>query len=338
MLTLRRIVRLGFGPAAGLFLTLIAAAAAVLSAQSSKTQTNTAAAGARTAFGQPNLEGVWSFATLTPLERPADLAGKAILTEKEAVDYERRLLQQFDHDTAEGAERVCKGTGNYNEFWYDRGSSIVKTRRTSLIIDPADGKIPPLTPEGIARRDARAAARKGRGPADSWEDRGLAERCIIGFNAGPPMMPSAYNNNFQLFLSAHYAVILTEMVHDARIVPLDGRPALGSSISQWAGSSRGHWDGDTLIVETRNFTDKTGYQGSGEKLRLIERFRRADADTLMYEFTVDDPSTFTRPWTAQIPMTRVPGQLFEYACHEGNYGLAGILSGHRAEEQAGARP
>jgi hypothetical protein len=333
---LRTIARSRSRSAAVLFLASIAGTAAVLAAQGARTQTSTA--NARTAFGQPNLEGVWSFATLTPLERPADLAAKTVFTEKEAADYERRLLQQFDHDTPAGAERVCKGTGNYNEFWYDRGSSIVKTRRTSLIIDPSDGRIPPLTPEGIARREARAAARKGRGPADSWEDRGLAERCIIGFNAGPPMMPSAYNNNFQLFLSAHYAVILTEMVHDARIVPLDGRPPLSSSISQWAGSSRGHWEGDTLVVETRNFTDKTGYQGTGEKLRLVERFRRADADTLMYEFTVDDPATFTRPWTAQIPMTRVPGQLFEYACHEGNYGLAGILSGHRAEEQAEGKP
>jgi hypothetical protein len=290
----------------------------------------------RTAVGQPDLQGVWSFSTVTPLERPEEFAGKPVLNEKEAAEYERLLRERLDHDTPEGAERVCKGTGNYNEFWYERGSSIVKTRRSSLIVDPPDGKIPPLTPEGVKRRDMRAAARKARGPADSWEDRGLPERCIIGFNSGPPMMPSAYNNNLQILQTPDQVVIFNEMVHDTRFVPLDGRAHLSPAIRQWAGSSRGRWEGDTLVVETRNYTDKTAFQGTTEALRLVERFTRTAPDTLLYQFTVDDPATFVRPWTAEIPMTKIPGPLYEYACHEGNYSLAGILAGARAEEREAA--
>jgi hypothetical protein len=289
----------------------------------------------RTAFGQPDLQGVWSFATLTPLERPAEFANKEVLNEKEAVEYAKFLVNHFDHDTQEGAERVCKGTGNYNEFWYDRGQSVVKTRRTSLIVDPPDGRIPPMTPEGKKRNDALEAARRARGPADSWEDRGLPERCIIGFNSGPPMMPAAYNNNMQLFQTPTHVTIFNEMVHDARIVPLDSRPALGPAIRQWAGSSRGRWDGQTLVVETTNFNDKTRFRGTSDRLRLVERFTRINQDTLLYEFTIDDPATYTRPWTAQVPMAKSSDKLYEYACHEANYGLAGILSGARYEEQHG---
>ncbi len=333
------IVRSRAARSAARLLPAIVGVAAVVSGLTVAAQTNRPA-GLRTAFGHPDLQGVWNFSTLTPLERPDVLKGKAVLTEQEAKDYEQTLLKAFDHDTQDGAERVCKGTGNYNEFWYDRGSSVVKTRRTSLIVDPPDGRIPAMTAEGIRRGDARAAAQKARGPADSWEDRGIAERCILGFNSGPPMMPGAYNNNVQLFQTPTHVVIFTEMVHDARIVPIDGRPPLGGSIQQWNGSSRGRWEGNTLVVETKNFTGKTAFRGATEKLRLIERFTRADRDTLLYEFTIDDPATFTRPWTAQVPMTKTPGPLYEYACHEGNYGMHGILSGARAKERAaaGAKP
>jgi hypothetical protein len=286
-----------------------------------------------TSFGRPDLQGIWSFAALTPLERPDEFPSKAVLTDKEAAEYEQILLKRLDHDTPEGAESDCKGTGTHNEFWYDRGS-VVKTRRSSLIVDPPDGKLPPLTAEGQKRRELRAARPRR---ADSWEDRGLVERCLIGFNAGPPMMPLAYNNNVQLFQTADTVVILTEMIHDARVVPLDGRAHLNPAVRQWLGSSRGRWEGDTLVVETRNFTSKTAFRGTGENLRLVERFTRRSADMLLYEFTVDDPSTFTRPWTAQIPMTRISGPLYEFACHEGNYGLANILAGARAEEAAAGR-
>ncbi len=287
----------------------------------------------RTPFGQPDLQGVWSFSTLTPLERPAELAGKEFLTEKEAAAFAAAKTRALDHDTPEGAENACKGTGNYNEVWYERGSTVVKTRRTSLIVDPPDGKIPPLTAEGMKRRATLAAARAARGPADSWEDLDVNDRCLVGFNAGPPMMPSGYNNNVQLFQTPDYFVILTEMVHDARIVPLDGRPHTSPNVRQWAGISRGHWDGDTMVVETINFSEKNAFRGAGPRMRLIERFTRTGADTLMYEVTVDDPETFTKPWTFQVPMSPVDGKIYEYACHEGNYGLAGILAGARADER-----
>ena len=310
----------------------VSAATAVLPGQT-KSQKSTGSV-PRLPSGRPDLQGVWNFSTLTPLERPVQFADKAVLTEKEAADFAERLKEELDHDTPQGAERACKGTGNYNEFWYDRGSAVVETRRSSLIIDPPDGRIPAMTPDGIKRLEARTARRKSRGPSDSWEDRGLGERCMIGFNAGPPMMPSAYNNNFQLFQTPDTVVIMTEMVHEARIVPMDGRPRLGSTVRQWQGSSRGRWDGDTLVVETTNFTDKTNFRGASDRMRLIERFTRVDADTLMYEFTIDDPATFTKPWTAQVPMSKMTTPLYEYACHEGNYGLEQILSGARAEERA----
>jgi hypothetical protein len=290
----------------------------------------------RLPFGQPDMQGVWSFAMLTPLERPDELKGKEVLTEKEAVEYQNVLLKAFDHDTAEGAERACKGTGNYNEFWYDRGNTVAKTRRTSLIVDPPDGKIPALTPDGERRRRQREAYRASRGPADSWTDRGVGERCIVGFNAGPPMMPSAYNNNVQIFQTKDQFVIFNEMVHDSRIVPLDGRPHNSSRIRAWAGDSRGRWDGDTMVVETTNFHPENTYRGAGPNLRLTERFTRISMDTLIYEVTVNDPDTFTKPWTLQVPMSPVEGRLYEYACHEGNYGLFGILSGHRAQEAKAA--
>jgi hypothetical protein len=284
----------------------------------------------RTPWGDPDLQGLWTNATITPFERPADLSGKEVLTEQEAAEYESRTNQARDADNRAGGVEADLGRA-YNQFWYDRGTKVVANRRTSLVVDPPDGRVPALTPEAQQRAEARAAARK-RAPADGPEDRALAERCILWPTAGPPMIPSGYNNNYQILQTPGYVVILIEMIHDVRIIPLDGRSHAPQEIKQWMGDSRGRWDGNTLVVTTTNFTGKTNFRGSGEKLRLVERFTRADADTINYEFTVEDPSSFTRPWTASIPMTKTEGPIFEYACHEGNYGMTNLLSGARAEE------
>ena len=226
----------------------------------------------------------------------------------------------------------ARGVGSYNQFWWDYGDKLTDDKRTSLIVDPPDGRIPPLTPEAQKRADAVKAvrARRPQGP----EDLNIPSRCILGFNAGPPMNPSAYNNNFQLFQTPEYVVILNEMVHDARIVPLDGLPHLPEHIRQWRGDSRGHWEGDTLVVDTTNFTGKTTFKGSGKNFHLVERFTRVDAGALLYEYTIDDPESFTKPWSAAIPMTKTEVPMFEYACHEGNYAMTNILGGARAEENA----
>jgi hypothetical protein len=285
----------------------------------------------RTPWGDPDLQGLWTNATITPLERPADLAGKSVLTQQEAADYEKRTNQARDADSRAGGTEADLGRA-YNQFWYDRGTKVVETRRTSLITDPPDGRVPALTPEAQKRADARAAARK-RSPADGPEDRSLPERCILWPTAGPPMLPSGYNNNYQILQTPGYVVILIEMIHDVRIIPLDGRPHTPPDIRQWTGDSRGRWDGNTLVVTTTNFTDKTNFRGASEKLRLVERLTRADADTLNYEFTVEDPSAFTKPWSVAVPMSKTDGPIYEYACHEGNYGMTNLLSGARAQEK-----
>ena len=310
--------------AAAAVVALLAAGQAAASAQSWNAP--------RTAFGQPDLQGVWDFATITPLERPEEFAGKAVMTSEEAAEYERERFALVDHDTEEGATFVCKGTGNYNEFWYDRGfGDEVDGRPTSLIVDPPDGRLPARTPE------AGPPGRRGRG-YDSWESRGIAERCIAGFNTGPPMTPGAYNNYVQVIQAEDHVVIFNEMIHDARIVPLDGRPHPSQRIRQWLGSSRGRWEGDALVVETTNFHGKTAFtenHSATENLTLVERFTRTGPDTLRYEFTVDDPKTWTQPWTARVRMTRSDTPLYEYACHEGNYGMTNILSGARSQEAEG---
>jgi hypothetical protein len=223
----------------------------------------------------------------------------------------------------------------YNDFWWDFGKKVVGTRRTSLIVDPPDGKMPPLTPEAQQRFATKMAAysRAAVGP----EDRGVGERCILGFNSGPPMLPSAYNNNLQIFQTDGHVALLNEMVHNTRIIAMDGRPHLPGQVRQWVGDSRGRWQGDTLVVETTNFLGETAFPNSGPNLHLTERFSRADADTLLYEFTVSDPSTWTKPWTVQVPMRRSNEPLYEYACHEGNYGMMNLLSAARAVE-AGEAP
>ncbi|MYN63466.1 MAG: hypothetical protein F4X11_00300 [Acidobacteria bacterium] len=293
-------------------------------------------------WGDPDLQGIWDFRTITPMERPAELAGKAVLTAEEAADFEARENRRLNRDLVDpkvgGAIYPPESEGGvvpYNEFWYDRGNALVEDRRTSLIVDPADGRIPPLTPAAAERTAARSAYLRDH-PADSWEDRSLGDRCILGFNAGPPMVPAAYNNNVQLLQTPDHVVILNEMVHNARIVPLDGRPH--GAIPQWVGDSRAHWEEATLVVETRGFGDQVGFRGGASaNLHVVERFTLIGPDRLGYEFTLEDPETWTRPWTAVVPMKRTPGPLFEYACHEGNYSMAGILGGARAEERAAAQ-
>lgn len=283
----------------------------------------------RTPDGQPDLQGIWSNATITPLERPADLAGKAFLTAEEAAAFEKRAA-----DGRVEADRPVPGVvGSYNQFWFDAGTEVVSTRQTSLIVDPPDGRLPALTPEAQKKADARAEARRLR-PADGPESRSLAERCILWGTAGPPMLPSAYNNNFQILQTPGHVMILNEMIHDARIIPLDGRPHLPQNIRQWMGDSRGRWEGNTLVIETTNFSEKTAFRGSSEKLHLVERFTRSSQDTLLYEFTVNDPSSFARPWTVSIPARKADGLIYEYACHEGNIGMVGILGGGRADDKA----
>jgi hypothetical protein len=281
------------------------------------------------AAGQGNLEGIWTNATITPLERPPELAGKAFFTPEEAASYEKQVLERNNADRREANSDADLTTG-YNNFWWDRGTKVVSTLRTSIIVDPPDGRLPPLTPEAQKKADGRAELRKLH-PADGPENLSLADRCIA--RPVPPMLPAGYNNNHRIVQAPGYVVIFSEMMHDARIVPLDSRPHLPGNVRQWFGDSRGRWEGKTLVVETTNFTDKTNFRGSGEGMRLIERFTRLDPDTLLYQFTVDDPRSFVKPWSGEIPMKKAPGPIFEYACHEGNYSLVNTLNAARTEEK-----
>jgi hypothetical protein len=286
----------------------------------------------RTVDGQPDLQGIWTNATVTPLERPAEHAGKEFLTETEAAEYEKQARQRNNADRRDGNAEADLAVG-YNDVWWDRGTRVVSTRRTSIIVDPPDGRIPPLTPEAQRKAAARAEARRVH-PADGPEDRSLADRCIVRGNTGPPMLPAGYNNNYQILQTPDHVAILLEMIHDVRLIPLDARPHLPQTVRQWMGDSLGRWEGQTLVVDTTNFTDKTNFRGSGEGLRVTERFTRVDEGTLLYQFTVDDPQSFTRPWSGEIPMKKVEGPIFEYACHEGNRSMENILSAARAEEKA----
>ena len=284
----------------------------------------------RTPDGRPDLQGVWDFGSVTPLQRPASLAGKEFLTEEDVAALEQQAAAQVDRPPPPGS------TGSYNQFWFDRGTSVVSTRRTSLIVDPPDGRLPSYAPEGKARMAAREEARSRN---DGPEDRDVDERCILGFNSGPPMLPGAYNNLVQLFQVPGYVAMFNEMVHDVRLIPLDNRPPLPSQIRQWMGDSRGRWEGDTLVVETRNFRDLgTAHpapnmellEALGPHLHLVERFSRLDADTLLYQFTMNDSTAWTKPWSAELTMTKTEHALYEYACHEGNYSLPNVLAGAQA--------
>jgi hypothetical protein len=287
----------------------------------------------RTADGQPDLQGIWNFSTITPRERPAEFAAKPFLTDEEAAAYEQAVMKRNNRDNREQSPDADVSSA-YNEFWWDRGVHAARVNgktRTSLIVDPPDGRIPALTPAAQARAAERAEQRSQH-PADGPEDRSLGERCLL-FNAGPPMLSGPYNNYVQLFQTRDHIVVFNEMIHQARVIPLDGRPHVPPAIRSWQGDSRGRWDGNTLVVETTNFTDKTNLRGSGEQLRLVERFTRADAKTLLYEFTVDDSGSFVKPWTAILPMAKSDDQIYEYACHEGNYAMSGILRGARSQEK-----
>ena len=288
--------------------------------------------GPHTPDGQPDLQGLWTNATITPLERPKELTGKEKFTEQEAAEYEKRVLEETNKDRRDGSPEADVGRA-YNDAWWDRGTKVVPTLRTSIVVDPPDGKVPALTAEAQKAASARAAVLQ-RLPAGP-EDRGLPERCILWPTAGPPMLPSAYNNNYQILQTPGYVVIFIEMIHDVRIIPLDGRPHLPGHIRQWMGDPRGHWEGNTLVVDTTNFSGKNPFRGSDGNLHLIERFTRIDPDTILYRFTVDDPTAFTKPWTVSIPLTRLDEQIYEYACHEANYAMSGMLKAARIEETGG---
>ena len=289
----------------------------------------------RTPWGAPDLQGVWDFRTITPLQRPEDLGEQAFLSEEEAANLEQEAVNRDARLLAADATRTEAGgrVGAYNNFWMDRGTNVVGNRRTSLIVDPPNGRYPPLTAQAQRLANARRGYRQEH-PADTFLDRSAFDRCILGFNQGPPMTPGGYNQNMQLFQTRDHVVVLNEMVHDSRIIPLTGGPQPG--IESWTGESRGRWEGDTLVVETTNFSDKHSFRGSTKNRKLVERFTRVDADTLLYEFTVSDPATWTAPWTAEVPMRRNELAMFEYACHEGNYSLEGILGGTRADERKAA--
>ena len=291
----------------------------------------------RTAWGQPDLQGVWDFRSITPLQRPERLENQEFLTEEEAAELEQAAVARDAAAWDREARRTEAGgnVGAYNNFWMDRGQKAVGTRRTSLIVDPPNGRMPEQTTAAQQRAGVRRDYRREH-PADGPEDFSNGVRCILGFNAGPPFTPSAYNNNMQLFQTPDHVVVVTEMVHTARIIPLDGSPHLPSNVQQWSGDSRGHWEGETLVVETTNHTDKTRWRGSTPDMRLVERFTRVDAETLLYEFTVTDPKTWTAPWTAAVPLLLNPEPMFEYASHEGNYSMGVMLAGTREEEKAAA--
>jgi hypothetical protein len=282
----------------------------------------------RTADGHPDLQGVWSYATITPLERPAELAGKATFaSDKETAEFEEQTNARRNQDRRDGAGTDADVGRAYNHFWWDFGTRAAG-KQTSLIVDPPDGRMPALTADAAKREADRTAARRLRSTADGPEDRSLWERCVT---RTLPTLPGPYNNNIQIFQSRDHVVILNEMIHEARLIPLDGRPHAG--VPQWRGDSRGRWEGDSLVIETTNFSEKAAFRGSSSHLRLVERYRRGNARTLLYEVTITDPTTWTRPWTVSVPMTASEEPIYEYACHEGNYGMLGILQGARAQEQ-----
>ncbi len=283
----------------------------------------------RTPWGAPDLNGVWQFALATPLERPEEFADKTHFSEAEAAAYLTGSRDRLENLIAyfDGGEEEFVGV----EPWFESDQPLTKDRRTSLIYEPDNGKIPPLTPVAIVRMEA--ARQLELSPPAGPEDRPLAERCLMGFVTGPPLTTVIdYNSNLQIFQSEDTIVLLNEMVNDSRIIPLDGRPHLSENVRQWLGNSRGHWEGDTLVVETRNFSDRTTFNGSGLNMQLTERFTRTNEDGIEYDYRIEDPESFSAPWAARIPMRLSNLPIYEYACHEQNRSMTFMLSGARAEE------
>jgi hypothetical protein len=322
---------------------LIVVAGVTGACQTKKSEPNTAAQSGkhpRMLDGHPDLSGPWRFETRTPLERPAALKAKEFLTDEEFAT-QQTAAKGPKEGTAFSSPSSLSGSG-FTGFVDSDIAPLVATKRTSMVIDPPDGRVPPLTPEATKQEIARLEA-----VVRTWgpEDRDLSERCLVGFNAGPPIIPHAYNNNMHLFQTPDRVAILTEMMHNTRIIPLDQRPHLPNHVRQWGGDSLGRWEGDTLVVDTTNFSEKYhgapigAHRGYAGTLHLTERFKLLDAQTLLYEFMIDSPAVYTRPWTAQFTMTKSEDRhMYEYACHETNYGMFGALAGHRADERNGVPP
>ena len=295
----------------------------------------------RTPDGRPDLQGVWANNNMTPLERPAQFAGRATMTDAELADVKKRAKQLADGGDAFFADELIAAilegktkftsadtqTGNYDQTWL---SERIFDNRTSLIIDPPDGRIPPAAPGAAERARAVAAARQGRGPADRVQDLSLSTRCI---HAGTPNIRAGYQSYFEITQGPNVVALRTEMIHDARVFPIDASPHISRAIRQYHGDSRARWEGDTLVVDTTNFSPNANFRGAADHLHVVEKFRRVADDTIEYYITVDDPTVWSRPWTMMIPLKKTGEQMFEFACHEGNYGLRGILSGARAQER-----
>jgi hypothetical protein len=289
----------------------------------------------------PGFDGIWNSATVTPLERPLRLKDKAFFTPEEAAEWERQVAESYEEPSPQAAAKST-GTGTYNTVYREFGSRTVKTLRTSITTDPPDGRIPSLTPAAADLKRRRVEAMK---IGENAEDTGLQDRCLAFLTAGPPMLPYSYNSNYQIMQTKDAFVVHAEMIHDARIIHLDGRPHLPSGIRLWLGDSIGRWEGATLVVDTTNFNDGGGFYGEAggnfgwdRNLHLVERFSLLDADTLLYRFEIDDPTAFTRPWKGELTMARSPGPIYEYACHEGNYALTNLLRGYRFSERQPANP
>ena len=286
-------------------------------------------------------EGMWNSATATPLERPRQFKDKPFFTAAEAAEWERQVAVRNEEPSPQAAT-TGTGTGTYNTFYREFGTRTVKTLRTSIVTDPPDGRIPALTAAAAEVGRRRLERMKA---AENPEDLGLQDQCLTFLTAGPPMLPYSYNSNYQIVVTRDAVVVHAEMIHDARIIHLDGRPHLPPSVRQWMGDSIGHWEGNTLVVDTTNFKDGSGFYGDAggnfgwdENLHLVERFSLFDADTLLYQFEIDNPTAFTRPWKGELTMTRSTENIYEFACHEGNYSLENMMRGYRAAERKGVGP
>ena len=299
------------------FWSLLGVVAAAASLATAGQRKPAATALPQTPWGDPDLQGTWIYATMTPLERPRNVGDRATLTDEETAAYEKQTN-----------DRQARGNNTAGPDWWDPGTRRLFGGRTSLIIDPPDGHLPPMTPAAEARAAARAQTRRLADAPENVEELGLNVRCLNWSTAGPPMLPGVYNNTVQFVQTRDFVVIVNEMIHEARVVPMNGTPH--GTIRRWMGDSRGRWEGRTLVVDTVGFTDKTSFRGADESLHLVERFTRLDAKAIEYQFTVDDPTVWTRPWTASFPLRGTGDRMYEYACHEGNErSLEGIFRAAR---------